>query len=168
MPRLLSAVAVAAFVLALAAHAADEPKDLDKIPKAVMGALKAKFPDPKIRKWTKETEKGKVVYDIEFTTKDGKKAEADIFEDGTIENYEMEFDARKLPKAVTAAVEKKYPKARMKEVMEITEIKDGKESHGGFEIVLETADKKDVEVTVAKDGKILEDTGEKKTEKKDK
>ena len=39
---------------------------------------------------------------------------------------------------------------------------------GGDEFaVLETADKKDVEVTVAPDGKFLEDSTEKKEEKKD-
>ena len=160
---LMSAVMVAAvFVLtATFSRAEDEPKDLDKIPKAVMESLKAKFPRAKITKWTKEKEDGKVVYDIELTH-EGKKAEADIFEDGTIQNYEKEFDAKDLPKAVTEAVEKKYPKAKMKEVMEITEIKDKKEVHGGFEIVLETADKKEVEVTIAKDGKVLEDGGAKK------
>ena len=156
----------AAFVLVAVACIGDEPKDLDKIPKPVMEALKAKFPNAKIHKWTKETEKGKVVYDIEFKQENGKKAEADIFEDGTIENFEKEFEAKDLPEAVTAAVEKKYPKAKMKEVMEITDIKDKKEVHGGFEIVLETGEKKEVEVTVSKEGKILEDSGEKKEKDK--
>jgi uncharacterized membrane protein YkoI len=156
---------VAVFAVAAVSHAADEPKDLDKIPKPVMDALKAKFPKAKIDKWTKETENGKVVYDIEFK-QDGRKAEADIFEDGTIENFEKEFDAKDLPKAVTDAVQKRYPQATMKEVMEITEIKEKKEVHGGFEIVLVTAEKKDVEVTVSKEGKILEDSGAKKEEKK--
>jgi hypothetical protein len=160
---LLAALAVV--LLVPAARAADEPKDLDKIPKAVMDSLKAKFPKAKIEKWTKETEDGKVVYDIEFKN-DGKKTEADIAEDGTIVNFEVEFPAKDLPKAVTDAVEKKYPKSKIKEVMEITEIKDKKEVHGGYEIDLETAEKKDVEVVVAKDGKIKEDSGAKKEEKK--
>ena len=156
--------AIALLFTASAARAGDEPKDLDKIPKAVMDALKAKFPKAKIDKWSKETENGKVVFDIEFKV-EGHKTEADIGEDGTVLNFEKEFNAKDLPKAVTDAVEKKYPKAKMKEVMEITEIKDKKEVHGGFEIVLETVDKKNVEVTVAKDGKIHEDSGEKKEKK---
>jgi hypothetical protein len=156
--------AAALVFAATVSRAGDEANDLDKVPKAVMDALKAKFPKAKIDKWTKETENGNVVYDIEFKD-EGRKTEADIGEDGTFLNFENEFDAKNLPKAVTAAVEKKYPKATMKEVMEITEIKDKKEVHGGFEIVLETADKKNVEVTVAKDGKIHEDSGEKKEKK---
>ena len=50
----------------------------------------------------------------------------------------------------------------MKEIMAITAINDGKEALEGYEIVLETADKKDVEVMVAPGGKILEDSGETK------
>jgi uncharacterized membrane protein YkoI len=135
--------------------------DLKKIPKAVMNALKAKFPRAEIHKWTKEKEGDKVVYDIEFK-QGGKKFEADIYEDGTIHNWEKEISARDLPEAVKKAVEKKYPRSTLKEIMEITEVKDTKEKLHGFEVVLTTADKKEVEVTVAPDGKILEDSGEKK------
>jgi len=157
--------AAACTFLTAGVRASDDPKDLDKIPKPVMESLKAKFPEAKIQKWTKESENGKTVYDIEFKQK-GRKAEADIFEDGTIQNFEREFDAKKLPKPVVEAVEKKYPKATMKEVMEITEIKEGKDVHGGFEIVLETDAKKSVELTVSKEGKVLEDSTAKKEEKK--
>jgi hypothetical protein len=144
-----------------AAQDKGDKKDQDKIPKKVMDALKAKFPKAEIDKWTKEKEGDKVVYDIEFK-QEGKKFEADIFEDGTIHNWEKEIPAKDLPAAVTKAVEKKYPKATMKEVMQVTEVKDGKEALEGYEIVLETADKKSVELMVAPDGKILEDSSEKK------
>src|SRR5262245_8087106 len=150
-------------VLAPVARAEDKAKDVDKVPKKVMDALKAKFPKAKIHKWTKEKEGDAVVYDIEFKVGD-RKHEADIKEDGTIVNYESEIAAKDLPAAVKKTVEKRYPKARLKEVMEINEIKDKKESHGGYEIVLETADK-EVEITVARDGKVLEDSGEKKGKK---
>jgi Putative beta-lactamase-inhibitor-like, PepSY-like len=157
----------ALLVLAPVSRAEDKAKDVDKIPKAVMDALKAKFPKAEIHKWTKEKEGDAVVYDIEFKEGD-RKCEADIKEDGTYINYEKEIAAKDLPKAVTEAVEKKYPKAKFKEVMEITEVKGKDEKLEGYEIVLETADKKEVEVTVAPDGKILEDSGEeKKKEKKE-
>jgi hypothetical protein len=58
---------VVAMLVIVSLTQADEPKDLDKIPKAVMEALKAKFPKAKIEKWTKEKEDGKEIYDIEFT-----------------------------------------------------------------------------------------------------
>lgn len=93
----------------------------------------------------KEAGGAKEVYDIEFK-QDGRKLEADILADERIDNWQREFAAKDLPKAVTDAVDKKYPHSAIREVMEITEIKD----------------KKLVELSVAKDCKILADSGEKK------
>jgi uncharacterized membrane protein YkoI len=166
-----AAVLAGLLVLASGSPAQDKKDkdklDLDKIPKKVMDTLKAKFPKAEIHKWTMEKEGDIVVYDIEF--KQGtQKFEADIKEDGTLMNWEKEIAAKDLPAAVKQTLDKRYPKATIKEVMEITEIKDKKEVLEGYEIVLETADKKEQEITIAPDGKVLEDTGEKKEEKKDK
>jgi uncharacterized membrane protein YkoI len=159
--RCLNVVAVLV-LLAPSARADDKDKlDQDKIPKKVMDALKAKFPKAEIHKWTMEKEGDAVVYDIEFKV-GTRKCEADIKEDGTYVNYEREIAAKDLPKAVTAAVEKKYPKAKMTEIMEIMEVKGKEDVLEGYEIVLQTADNKEVEVTIAPDGKILEDSGAEK------
>jgi hypothetical protein len=139
----------------------EDPLELDKIPKVVMDALNAKFPDSEIHKWTKEKEGDIVVYDIEFKQQ-GRKFEADIKEDGTIHNWEKEIAAEDLPETVMKAVETKYPRSTLNEIMEITAVTEGKEALEAYEVVLETFDKKEVEVTVASDGKILEDSGEKK------
>ena len=160
--RLAATVLVGLFV-ATVSSAQEKAKDLDKVPKAVMDALKSKFPKPEITKWEKATEGGKVIYDIEFTYQ-GRKCEMDIQEDGTIVNIEREIAAKDLPKAVTTAVTKKFPKAKLTEIMEI---KAGKEEKlDGYEIVLETADKMTVELTVAPDGKITAEEVLKKEEKK--
>jgi hypothetical protein len=158
----LLAVALAAFVLAIPSRAEDKKEEL---PKKVADALKAKFPKAEITKWTKEKEEGKVVYDIEF--KQGKqKFEADIFEDGTLHNWEKEIDVKDLPKAVKEALDTKYPKATLKDVMEMIDVKDGKDVLHGYEITLVTENKKELEVTFAPDGKVLE-VEEKKAEKKE-
>ena len=115
--RRMSVALLACGLLATVARA-DEPKDLDKIPKAVLDAIRAKFPRAKIEKWSKEIEHGKEVYDLEFK-QDGKKIEADVFADGTIENWEQEFPAKDLPKAVTEAVEKKYAKSTINSTVPI-------------------------------------------------
>jgi len=153
----------AAFFVGAIASAEDKAKDLDKIPKAVMETLKSKFPKAEITKWSKETEKGTVVYDLEFT-ESGKKAEMDVKEDGTIINIERVIEAKDLPEAVAKAVEKKFPKATLKEVMEC---KAGKEEKlEGYEIVLVTEDKKHFEIMVDPTGKIVEEEELKKEEKK--
>src|SRR5262245_19977272 len=92
-------VAFATLLLALPAAQAQDKSDLDKIPKKVMDALKAKFPKAKIEKWTKEKEGDVVVYDIEFKQED-RKFEADIKEDGAIHNWEKEVAAKDLPAPV--------------------------------------------------------------------
>ncbi len=138
--------------------------DLNKIPKKVMDALKAKFPKAEIDKWTREKEGAVFVHDIEFK-QEGRKFEADITEDGTIQNWEKEIAAKDLPAPVTKAVESRYPKAAIKEVMAVTEVKEGKEALEGYEVVLQKSDGKRTEVTVAPDGKFLEDSGEESKEK---
>lgn len=164
--RRVFAVVFAGLLLATSATRGQEKKDEKvEIPKKVMDALKAKFPKAAIDKVTKEKEGDKDVYDIEF--KQGKqKFEADIFADGTIHNWEKEVAEKDLPKAVSDAAYKKYPKSTFKEIMQITDVKDGKDTPGGFEIVLETADKKSVEITVSPEGKILEDSTDPKKEEK--
>jgi len=165
-----SVVIVAAFALVLfignkPIRAEEEKVPLDKIPKAVMDALTAKFPNAKIDKCTKAKEGDAIVYDIEF--KEGtRKCEADIKENGTYINYEKAIEAKDLPKAARESIDKKYPKATLKEIMEETEVKGKDEKVVAYEVVLETADKKEVEVKVSTDGEILEDSGEEKKEKK--
>ncbi len=146
--------------------AQDKAKDVDKIPKAVMDALKAKFPKAEIKKWTKEKEGDTVIYDIEFT-QEGRACEADIKEDGTYINYEKAVAAKDLPAAVTKTVNEKFPKATLKEIREETEVKGKDEKVIAYEIVLVTAEKKNVEIKVGLDGKILEEEVLGKEEKKE-
>jgi hypothetical protein len=153
------------FIATAAVWAQEEAVPQDKIPKAVMDALRAKFPKAKIDKCTKAKEGDDIVYDIEFT-QEGRKCEADITEKGTYINYEKAIEAKALPKAVRDAVAKRYPKSTLKEIMEETEVKGKDEKLAAYEVVLETADKKEVEVKVSPDGKILEDTGAKQPEGK--
>jgi uncharacterized membrane protein YkoI len=162
----LSASALVGFVLLATAVAADEKKTekkeeekltLDKLPPKVQEVIKARFPGAEFTSITKETEGGKVVYDIEMKFK-GKKAEMDIREDGSIVNIEKEIEAKDLPAAVTKALEEKYPKSKFLEVMAIyTEGKEDKLE--GYEVTLETAEKKKIEVEVSPDGKTIKEGG---------
>jgi Putative beta-lactamase-inhibitor-like, PepSY-like len=138
----------------------EEAVPKNKIPKAVMDALLVKFPKAKIDKCTKDKEGDDVVYDIEFK-QEGRNCEADIKENGIYINFEKAIAAKDLPRAVSDAIEKKYPNATLNEIMEETEVKGKVEKLSAYEVVLVTADKKDVEVRLSPVGKILEDTGAK-------
>jgi len=151
----LNLVGVLSLAIASAAGSADT------MPPTIMNALTAKFPQAKIDKWSKEKENGKDVYDIEFKQGE-RKFEADIFADGTIHNWEQQVAQKDLPAAVVQTVNRRFPKATMKEIMAVTEVTAGKERLEGYEIVVQRAMKKDVELTVAPDGKILEGPGAEK------
>ena len=151
----LSLVGVLALAIASPAASADQ------LPPHIMSALTARFPQAKIDKWSKEKEDGKEVYDIEFKQGE-RKFEADIFADGTIQNWEQQIAQKDLPPAVVQTVNRQFPKAVLKEIMAVTDVTDGKERLEGYEIVVQRAMKKDVEMTVAPDGKILEGAGAEK------
>jgi hypothetical protein len=59
-------------------------------------------------------------------------------------------------------VERRYARSSLKEIMAITAVKGATEALEAYEIVLQTADGKEVEVTVAPDGTIVEDAGTEK------
>ncbi|MBM4112886.1 MAG: hypothetical protein FJ253_05850 [Phycisphaerae bacterium] len=136
----------------------DEEVPTDKIPKVVTDALMSRFPKAGIDKCTKVMEEGELVYDIEFT-QEARKCEADITEKGRFINYEKAIEAKDLPPAVKAAIEKQYPNSSLKEIMEETEVKGKLDKLSAYEVVLMTADIKEAEVRVSPEGKILEDTG---------
>jgi hypothetical protein len=136
---------------------------LEKIPPAVMDALKVRFPDADIKKWTKEEEGEIFVFDIEFE-QNGWKFEADIKEDGSIHNWEKALEEKDLPDMVKEAAETAYPGATIVEIMVITAVTGGEEALEGYEIVLQPADADEVEIMVAPDGAIVEDSGEQKQE----
>ncbi len=146
-----------ALVVSAVAYAQDKP-DLSKVPAKVMDGLKARFPQAEVQKLSEEKEGDIMVYDFEFMV-DGQKFEADIREDGSIHNWEKKIAAEDLSEQVRKSLEMRYPKAAVQEVMQITAVKNGKEELEGYEIVLRTMEGKEEEITIAADGKVLEDSG---------
>ena len=144
-------VGLVGLVLLAGGARAGDKVPLDKVPKAVMDAIKARFPDADITSVEKETEDGKVVYDIELKSK-GRKYEMDIKEDGTVLEVENEIPVKNLPEAVTKALDAKYPKSTIKEVMEVNKVNGSQETPDHYEVTLTTADGKGKEVTVSLDG----------------
>jgi uncharacterized membrane protein YkoI len=163
------AVSVAAGLVLLAAVARPDDKaekiPLEKVPKAVMDAIKGRFPGAEIASVEKEKEDGKIVYDVELKHQ-GRKYEMDIEENGTILEIEKEVAAKDVPAAVTKAVMDKYPKATIKEVMEVNKVKGKQETPDHYEVTLVTADKKEKEVVVSLDGKSVKAEGEDKPKDK--
>src|SRR4029453_6036046 len=134
---------------------AKEELSADKRPRKVADAVKARFPGAMFVKITKEMENNEVIYDIEMTV-GAKKHEMDCKEDRRIVDIKKEIDAKDLPGAVTAAIKAKYPNCTIKEAGEILVVKDKKETKDHYEVLIETDDKKEVEVTASLDGTKIE------------
>jgi uncharacterized membrane protein YkoI len=149
------------------ARAADEDKKIsrDSVPKKVMDPVNHRFPGAEVTGVEKETENGNVVYDFELKHK-GRKYEMDVKEDGTVMEIEKEVKGKEVPAAVTTAVQAKYPKAKIKEVMEVDTVNGNREKPDHYEVSLATADKKEKEVTVSLDGTDVKEEAADEADKK--
>ena len=128
-----------------------------EVPKAVLDAVKAKYPGAEITSASKETADGKTSYEV-YMKRNGKGLDVTFAPTGAVEVVEQEIDAKDLPPAVRAAVDRKYPKVTFTKVEEISKMKDGKLAVDIYELLFTTTDKKTIEMTIAPDGKVNSDT----------
>ncbi len=142
------------FALVILGVRADEEKvPLDKVPKAVLDAVKKRFPKATLVSAAKETEGGKTEYEVAI--KDGEtNMDVMLTSDGKITTIEKTISAKDLPTAVTDALKAKYPGAKYELVEEVIKVKDGTETLDFYEVHIATAEKKKIEVKIGKDGKI--------------
>jgi hypothetical protein len=146
-------LALFAIVIIPAGRAGEEKVAIDKLPRPVVEAVKKRFPKAELKAASKETEDGKTEYEVAIV--DGStKIDVQLSPDGTITTIEKEVDFASLPDAVRGALEKAYGKATYKKAEEIIKVQAGKESLDCYEVVVEKADKKKVEVQLESDGKL--------------
>jgi uncharacterized membrane protein YkoI len=154
MKRFLAMLVVVSIGPMALCWADDEEKvPLDKLPKPVMEAVKKRFPKAEIVSASREKEGDKYEYEVSIK-EGGKNIDVTLTPEGTILSLEKEIAAADLPKAVTEALEAKYPKAAYKTIEAIIKVKDGNEKLESYEVQLVTADKKSIEVVLSPDGKI--------------
>src|SRR4051812_14315416 len=163
MRRIVGTLAVSAlavlFVWATGAGAVEEKAKkvpLDKIPRAIKDAIEGRFPGAEVTSVEKETEGGKVVFDIELKHK-GRKYEMDVQEDGTILEVEKGKTLQEVPAALARTVDAKFPKATIKDIMEVNLVKNKVETPDHYEVTVETADKKSQEVLITLDGRSVKE-----------
>ena len=157
----ISTLALIAIVIGwnVSANADEEEVPLDQVPKAVLEAIRAKFPHAKLTGAAKETEDGKTTYEVELEYKDSEYT-VSATADGKITEIEREIEIKDLPKAVSDAIKKKYPGAKLDGAEEVTA--DNKTT---YEVEIETSDKKELELTIDPSGKILKEEAEEEEDK---
>jgi hypothetical protein len=175
----MSRVTLAAYVAVLlplpwqAGRADDAKVPLEKLPKAAADAVKKRFPKAEIVSASKDLDIERLaevdLYQIRL--KDGGQAVNVSFTVGFgITRIGREVPAKDLPKDVSEAIKKGYPKATIKKAEEVSKGKDLVET--AYEVLLVTKGKKTVEVVFDPKGKVLKTEEEKEgkrgeTDKKD-
>ena len=156
--RLSTGAVVVLLLLTMAATADDQAKKieiikLEEAPKAVRDAIQGRFPGAKVATTERETENGKVNFEVNLTHKD-RKYEMHIQENGTIKAIEKEINLTGVPGTVLKAVKVKYPDATIEAAMEVNKVMDRKETPDHYLIAVKTGDKK-TEISVSLDGKTV-------------
>src|SRR5262249_8231250 len=110
---------------------------VDKLPKAIVDALKKRFPKGELASASKSGEGDKTAYEV--SVKEGAlKADVNLTNAGVITGMEKQIAEADLPKAIAAAVKAKHPKGTVKTCEEVIAVKDGKEEIEYYEVVVET------------------------------
>src|SRR5262249_52002850 len=156
-----SMVLIIAFGVITSAQETKVP--LDKVPKAVMDAVKARFPNAKLIGASSEKDGDKLIYEVELEHK-GLHHDVTLEPGGKLLLIEREIAFKDLPNKVQATLDKEHPKAKYKLIEEVIKVAGDKEKLEYYEAHLETGDKKEVEVSVLPDGKLK--TAEAKKEEK--
>jgi uncharacterized membrane protein YkoI len=151
-------------VLAGMTARADEEKEgkvaLDKVPQAVLKAVKDKFKGAELVSAATEKDEGKLIYEI-VIKHEGHSIDVSVTPDGKIVSAEKTIAVKDLPKEVAEALDSKYARAKIKRVEEIAE-----GDKVSYEVLLVTADNQTVEVVFDPKGKVVKE--EKKEAKKEK
>ena len=144
---------VSMLLIVSVAYGAEEKTAHPKVPKAVMDAFKARFPDAKMTGSAKEVDEGKVVYEISSTEK-GHNIDATFSPQGALVAFERSVSFKELPAPVTKTLNAKYPNAQYKLIEEMVVVEKKQEKFAYYEAQIVSA-KHPLEVQVNSEGKVL-------------
>jgi biopolymer transport protein ExbD len=133
---------------AAAKEEAGETKITKKdMPAAVIAAFEKAYPKATMKGFSKEVEKGQTVYEVESV--EGKMTrDATYAADGKVQAVEESVEMKDVPAAVQQALEKKFPKAKIRVAEKVMEA-----GSVGYEFKVTTAEGKKAEVKFDANGK---------------
>ncbi len=133
------------------AEAGEEQISKKDVPAAVIAAFEKAYPKATMKGFSKEVEKGQTLYEIENV--EGKmRRDATYTADGKVHAVEESMDIKDVPATVQQALEKKYPKAKIRVAEKVME-----SGSVGYEFKLTTAEGKKAEVMFDAVGKEVKD-----------
>ena len=144
------AMFVAGFLVTAGVQAQEKHIKRSELPAAVQKTVDEQSKGATIRGYAKETEDGKLEYEVEMTV-DGHSKDVSMAPDGTVLEVEEQVDFDKLPAAVKEGLQAKAGKGKIAKVESI--VKQG--ALVAYEAKVLTAGKRS-EVQVGSDGKPLD------------
>jgi len=144
--------------LATIANASEEEVQLDKVPKPVMEAVKARFKDAIVTGAAREMDdEGKLLYEVSLKV-EGQTIDIVLASEGELRLIEKKIAAKDLPNAVAKTLEDNYPKATYKKLEEVILVEEKKDYPPYYEALLVTARKRNIEVEMTAAGKIVKES----------
>ena len=129
--------------------AVSEAIQIQDVPKAVVDAVKTKFPDAEMQKAKKKVENGKTFFGIGLTSK-GTAHSLLLTPKGKIVELKKVIPASELPAKVAETVYASYPNSTTKKAEKVTEYKEEK----SFKLEVITSDKQTKKLVIDAEGKI--------------
>ena len=149
--KLLSAVVLAVAVPSMSL-AAEKHIPENKVPKAVIEAVKQKYPDAKMTGFEEEKEGKRTAYEVDVQS-GSTEMEVDVTPEGKIISEETRIEEAALPESVKKAfAASKHGKSKVEKVEKVVVI--GKEDSPSYEVAVTEGGKRN-EIVFDKDGKVL-------------
>jgi uncharacterized membrane protein YkoI len=129
---------------------------LSDVPPPVMSAIRDRFAQATAVAASRETKDGRTLYEV--TLKSGtRQIDVTSTAEGELIEVEGGLTENDLPAAVTNAISVKYPGAKYRIVEDVKTSDPSAPRSSYFEVLLETTNKRFVEVQIAADGTILKE-----------
>jgi len=125
--------------------------ELADLPSAVQETVKRELGSARVDEIERDTEDGKVVYNIDAETADGRDIELEVAEDGALLGKKEEVRLADVPAAVRATIERELDGISLDGIELQTE-----KGTIQYQAEAKTADGRDIELELAEDGTLLE------------
>lgn len=143
-------------LLIVACAGQEETIAVTDVPPVVMSAVRTRFPNATATEASREVKDAQTLYEV--TLKAGtRQIDVTSTAEGELIEVEGALTQSDLPAAVTSAISAKYPGAQYRIVEDVSTSDPSAPRRNYFEVLLETAGKRFIEVKIAADGTMLKE-----------
>jgi hypothetical protein len=128
-----------------------EDVPVQRLPAAVVTTIRERFPKALLAEATRDVRTA--FYEVTLKS-DGRVYDVTLAAGGALERIAKEVTIAELPKSVKAALDKAYPKAKIKSLIEVTKIVDRRDERDGYRAYLDVPGERPVLVRIERDGNL--------------